>query len=170
MNCFEARKEFVAYWRRTMPPAERSSLVAHLGGCARCERAFRVFALSAPALHSAAEPGARRISRPVIPPRAVKTRGPIAQVLSMRPARVYRRALLSGGVAAAMAAIIAIYITIPSRPAFEDAIADETPSLEIATYKPAEDIFEQGFFGQDAMVQDSLLSDQPAEARSDLAG
>jgi hypothetical protein len=52
MTCFEARKEFPAFWRRAMPPASRSSVAAHLQGCVQCDRAFRAFALSAPLLHS----------------------------------------------------------------------------------------------------------------------
>lgn len=52
MTCLEARREFPAFWRRAMPSASRARLVAHLHGCAECDRAFRAFALSAPVLHS----------------------------------------------------------------------------------------------------------------------
>jgi len=52
MTCFEARKEFPAFWRHTMPSGSRGSLADHLQGCAQCDRAFRAFALSAPVLHS----------------------------------------------------------------------------------------------------------------------
>ena len=52
MNCFDARAEFGAFWRRAMPTEERARLVEHLKTCARCDRAFRVFALSAPVIHS----------------------------------------------------------------------------------------------------------------------
>jgi hypothetical protein len=35
MNCFEARKEFGAFWRRTMAAEARAAFSAHLGGCAK---------------------------------------------------------------------------------------------------------------------------------------
>jgi len=56
LNCFEARQGFAAFWRRELTPERRSELVSHLAECARCDRAFRDFAVSAPALHSASEP------------------------------------------------------------------------------------------------------------------
>lgn len=56
MNCFEARKEFPAFWRRTLTPTERSRLTAHLAGCPQCDRSFRTFALCAPLLHSEGPP------------------------------------------------------------------------------------------------------------------
>lgn len=57
MNCFEARKEFPAFWRRTLAPIERARLTDHLAGCPQCDRSFRTFALSAPLLHSEGVPG-----------------------------------------------------------------------------------------------------------------
>jgi anti-sigma factor RsiW len=60
MNCFEARHDFAAFWRRELADDRRAALSGHLAGCSRCERAFRVFAMSAPVLHSTAEPPARR--------------------------------------------------------------------------------------------------------------
>jgi len=66
MNCFEVRQEFAAFWRRELAPEQRSALVAHLKGCAKCDHAFRTFAMSAPVLHSAAEPPQRAAAeRPV---------------------------------------------------------------------------------------------------------
>jgi len=59
INCFEARQEFPAFWRRELPAGRRAELVSHLAGCARCDRAFRNFALGAPVLHSVGEPAAR---------------------------------------------------------------------------------------------------------------
>src|SRR5277367_2995751 len=52
MNCFEARKNFRALWRKNLAPARRSEMIGHLSECATCDGAFRVFALTAPALHS----------------------------------------------------------------------------------------------------------------------
>jgi hypothetical protein len=52
MNCLEARKEFPAFWRRTMPLVARANLIEHLRDCADCDRSFRSFALTAPVVHS----------------------------------------------------------------------------------------------------------------------
>jgi hypothetical protein len=64
MNCFEARQEFPALWRKTATPGRRAELLAHLKGCAKCDHAFRVFALTAPVLHGEMEREAARGSRP----------------------------------------------------------------------------------------------------------
>ena len=56
MNCFEARQEFSALWRKLLTAERRVELLAHLKGCAKCDHAFRVFALTAPVLHGAMEP------------------------------------------------------------------------------------------------------------------
>ncbi len=64
MNCFEARQEFSALWRKTATPARRAELLAHLKGCEKCDHAFRVFALTAPVLHGEMERDAARVSRP----------------------------------------------------------------------------------------------------------
>jgi hypothetical protein len=52
MNCLQARKEFSAFWRRTMPSVARANLIEHLRDCADCDGAFRSFALTAPVVHS----------------------------------------------------------------------------------------------------------------------
>ena len=62
MNCFEARQEFSAIWRNRATPERRAEILAHLKSCAKCDRAFRLFALSAPVLHSESEPPAARAS------------------------------------------------------------------------------------------------------------
>ncbi len=64
MNCFEARQEFSALWRKTATPGRRAELLAHLKGCEKCDHAFRVFALTAPVLHGEMERDAARVSRP----------------------------------------------------------------------------------------------------------
>jgi hypothetical protein len=65
MNCFEARQEFSALWRKRATGERRAEILAHLNGCAKCEHAFRVFALTAPVLHSESEPApAARVSSP----------------------------------------------------------------------------------------------------------
>ena len=52
MNCFETRQEFSALWNKSATAERRAELLAHLKGCAKCDHAFRVFALTAPVLHS----------------------------------------------------------------------------------------------------------------------
>lgn len=64
MNCFEARQEFPALWRRTRTPERRAELTAHLKRCEKCDHAFRVFALTAPVLYGEMEQQAARLSRP----------------------------------------------------------------------------------------------------------
>jgi len=58
MNCFESRQEFSALWRNRATPERRAEILAHLKSCPKCDHAFRIFALSAPVLHSEAEPPA----------------------------------------------------------------------------------------------------------------
>jgi hypothetical protein len=53
MNCFEARQDFVGFWQSALDSERCRELVAHLKGCAKCDRAFRAFALTAPMLHAA---------------------------------------------------------------------------------------------------------------------
>ena len=64
MNCFEARQEFPALWRKTVTADRRADLLAHLKGCEKCDHAFRVFALTAPVLYGEMEQPALRASRP----------------------------------------------------------------------------------------------------------
>src|SRR5271168_524959 len=64
MNCFEARQEFPALWRKTLPAERRAELLAHLKGCEKCDHAFRVFALTAPVLYGEMEQPAARVLRP----------------------------------------------------------------------------------------------------------
>lgn len=55
MNCFEARQDFVGFWRGALEGERRRELLAHLKGCSKCDRAFRAFALTAPMLHVGGE-------------------------------------------------------------------------------------------------------------------
>jgi anti-sigma factor RsiW len=64
MNCFEARQEFTGFWRGVLDADRRAELLAHLKSCAGCDHAFRVFAFTAPVLHSEAEPPSRRAPLP----------------------------------------------------------------------------------------------------------
>jgi hypothetical protein len=62
MNCFESRQEFSALWRNRATPERRAETLAHLKSCAKCDHAFRVFALTAPVLHSESEPPPRVVT------------------------------------------------------------------------------------------------------------
>ena len=64
MNCFEARQEFPALWRKTATAERRGELLAHLKGCEKGDHAFSVFALTAPVLHGEMEQQASQVSRP----------------------------------------------------------------------------------------------------------
>ncbi len=64
MNCFEARQELSALWRKTATAARRAEVLAHLKGCGKCDHAFRVFALTAPVLHGEIERDAAPVSQP----------------------------------------------------------------------------------------------------------
>ena len=56
MNCFQARQDFQGFWRKELAPERRADFSAHLRGCRKCDEAFRIFALTAPVLHSHVEP------------------------------------------------------------------------------------------------------------------
>jgi len=56
MNCFEARQDFRAFWRRELDAQRQAALAGHMKECNRCDAAFRAFALSAPGVHSGSEP------------------------------------------------------------------------------------------------------------------
>jgi hypothetical protein len=64
MNCFEARQEFPALWRKTATADRRDALLAHLKGCDKCDHAFRVFALTAPVLHGDMDQPSSRVPMP----------------------------------------------------------------------------------------------------------
>ena len=64
MNCFEARQEFPALWRKTATAERRAELLTHLKGCEKCDHAFRVFALTAPVLYGEMEQQASQVSQP----------------------------------------------------------------------------------------------------------
>jgi len=63
MNCFETRQEFRSFWRKELPPGRHAAFIAHLGECHKCDGAFRAFALTAPVLHSNAEPNRPALAR-----------------------------------------------------------------------------------------------------------
>ncbi len=125
MNCFEARQEFRAFWRRELEPNRRAEFCAHLEDCPPCDLAFRTFALSAPVLHSEREPAAEPM------------RGAAASVRPrLRPSyaeRSPRRVWTSMGAAAAMlmAGIFAAYFSVNAPQSVSDAISQPSPFVEV---------------------------------------
>jgi hypothetical protein len=61
MNCFEARQDFASFWRHALGGERRRELLGHLKECAKCDRAFRAFALTAPLLHASGGPRATAV-------------------------------------------------------------------------------------------------------------
>jgi anti-sigma factor RsiW len=123
MNCFEARQDFRAFWRKEMSAERRGAFVAHLAECSKCDGAFRVFALTAPVFHSEAEPvrpmtGVRRIAAP-----------------SRRDGRAYRE-VRRAQPWLSMAAAVALFITGAGAAYFSVATPDET--LSEALHQPSQ--------------------------------
>jgi hypothetical protein len=127
LNCFEARQEFRAFWRRELAPDDRAILVGHLAECAKCDRAFRDFALSAPALHS-----------DLVPPQRIPAERPaMRDSQSRRPATVARsrfaprRGLaMSAAAMVLLAASLAAYYSVTAP---IDTLSDELSSEPAAT-------------------------------------
>lgn len=154
MNCFEARRDFVAFWQKTLAKEHRGQLLMHLHGCAACDRFFRIFALTAPVLYSATEPewsseatqpigldtgGFDRLSAP-----SSAERQPNARTLNR----------LLPAVVMAAAAAIALYFAAPPHMTFEDAIAADNSNTEVASYPSTDSLF-----GQELMTQGTTAPD-----------
>lgn len=110
MNCFEARREFGAFWRKELANERREAFLAHLAGCSGCDSAFRNFALSAPVLHSAMAP-----ERP-LGEVAARVRNAVS---ARRPAAAYRGrqrprqwASMAAAVVVLMAGVFAAYMSV----------------------------------------------------------
>ena len=148
MNCFEARNDFVAFWQKTLDGNRRVQLLAHLRGCAGCDRSFRSFALTAPVLYSAFEPGPNsEIAQPA-PGQSVGFEPPRGAPVREHRSRLSRWNRLSPALIVAAAAVIALYFAVPSRMTFEDAIAAENESTEIASYPLTDSLFGQELIAQ----------------------
>lgn len=167
MNCFDTRKEFIAFWRRTLASEQRAAFTAHLRGCAKCDRSFRVFALSAPILHSDREPEMRleasaatasRVSAPVRRP-ALARRSSGYQWISVAAAAIL---LVISGMAAWTAAN-------PDRSDVMEAIAGDDPSIEQVSYTPDASLFGQEI-SSDPSLQEPLAPDASATHTEGLAG
>ena len=168
MNCFGARQGFVSFWQRTMPADQRAGFVAHLQSCQRCDRSFRIFALTAPVLHASGDPM-------VTTSRAISTRPKVlGTVRATRTATGARKRVLwaAGGVGAVAAAIMAAYVA-SARPstayALEQSIIGDDSGLELTSFTSGGELF-----GQDSTAwQDSshaVQLESPANHSDDFAG
>jgi hypothetical protein len=103
MNCFEARNDFPALWRKSLAEGRRAALIEHLGGCPRCDREFRAFALTAPVLYGGVEPDGRTSNRAQSAPRygIRRERSILTRVISM-----------CAGATAVAASVIAAYLAV----------------------------------------------------------
>ena len=129
MNCFEARQEFSAIWRNRATPERRAEILAHLKSCAKCDHAFRIFALSAPVLHSEAEPpAAARVSAPARQPFSLGDRPRRFASVSRETERPQRWI--------AMSAAAAIFVVASSAAFFSADTPRETLGEEISMAEP----------------------------------
>ena len=163
MNCFEARKEFPSFWRRRLTPEERTAFLTHVGRCARCDRAFRVFALTAPALHG---DSATREPAGVAPvatqesslyarrePSVTSRRG--ATVTPVVP-RASRTVWAAAALAAAALFVLYIAAATPGQ-TLEDAITGEDPVSDLSTANLESSVFSDALLDQDTLTQDPLM-------------
>ena len=123
MNCFEARQDFRSFWRKELAPERRAAFIAHLAECAKCDGAFRTFALTAPVFHSEAEPYRLASSSRRMPASAP------------REARAYR-APRRASAWLSIAAVLALFITGASAAYFSVETPDET--LSDAIHQPSQ--------------------------------
>ncbi|HTT76319.1 MAG TPA: hypothetical protein VMF50_10120 [Candidatus Binataceae bacterium] len=173
MNCFEARKEFGAFWRRTLEPEARAAFNRHLSVCDKCDRSFRAFALTAPVLHSECEPephagisgGVRLAVRPLAAYRGPKRTVGIPAWRAVAAAAIL---LLVSGAAAGMAA----WTAVPAPQNVMEAIAGDDPAVEPVSYTPAVSIFSQDVIGSDPSLQEPVAPapDPNSQESEGLAG
>jgi anti-sigma factor RsiW len=111
MNCFESRQEFSDLWRNRATAERRAEILAHLKSCAKCDHAFRLFALTAPVLHSESEPpAAARVSTPARREFSLADRPRRFASISRETASPQRWAAMSAAAAIfVMASSVAVY-------------------------------------------------------------
>jgi hypothetical protein len=170
MNCFEARQDFVSFWRSALEGERRRELLAHLKGCLKCDRAFRAFALTAPMLHSGSvaktEPSIGAVSHDAS--QSMRQDGPhlgfpiemnglrrtdahraaeilrrasVYRLADRRPSRHWRES--AAGLSAVVAAILLLYFSaaVPSQ-TFDDALSS-SDSISETTAQPDTDFLGQ---------------------------
>jgi hypothetical protein len=181
MNCFEARQDFVSFWRSALEGERRRELLAHLKGCLKCDRAFRTFALTAPMLHSGGvaktEPSIGAASHDA--PQRMRQDGPhlgfpiemnglrradahraaeilrrasVYRLADRRPSRHWRES--AAGLSAVVAAVLLLYfsVAVPSQ-TFDDALSS-SDSISETTAQPDTD-----FLGQQIPSLPAVSSD-----------
>jgi hypothetical protein len=176
MNCFEARKEFPSFWRRILTPEDRAAFLAHVGRCARCDHAFRVFALTAPVLHGDSAPGElmpvahtsvasyESSSYAGREPAVTSRRGATVTAIVPRASRTVWAAA-----ALAAAALLAVYVAAATPgQTLEDAITSEDPVSDLSTATPESATFGDAVLDQDTLTQDPLT--QPNSGANGVAG
>jgi hypothetical protein len=171
MNCFEIRNEFVSFWRKTMPLERRVRFAAHLRDCPGCDHAFRLFAMSAPVLHSSSEPEGSLEAAPGVHPQSQtkSERSKVPAHVKRVDARHWSNAFAAFAMAAA-AGIALYFAAVPPKVTFEDVITEDYSSPEPASYSSAQSFFGQELLGRDAGIQDTSFQSEAPGTRDDFAG
>lgn len=159
-----------------MTPEERTAFLAHVGRCARCDHAFRVFALTAPVLHGNSasrepmgvaqasvathefSPSARR--EPAVTSRRGATVTPVAP-------RASRTVWAAAALAAAALFVVYVAVATPGQ-TLEDAITGEDPVSDLSTVTSESAVFGDALLDQDTLTQDPLM--QPNGRANGVAG
>lgn len=168
MNCFGARQGFVEFWQRTMHAEERAAFVAHLEGCQRCDRSFRIFALTASVLHAKGDP--------MVTSRASSNHATVLRASNVPRVRTkpVRRSWWAAGVAGTIAAaLMAVYVAAarPSSSAYalEQTIIGDDSGVELTSFTTGGELFGQDNSGwQDS--NHTILQESPTNSRDDFAG
>jgi hypothetical protein len=180
MNCFEARQDFVSFWQSALESERRRELLAHLKGCAKCDRAFRAFALTAPMLHSgsvaaAAAPAPASGAPPHIAPQEVPhlaapidmngvrsadanraaeilQRASVYRLADRRPSRQWRDA--AAGLSAVAAAVLLAYFSIAAPSQSFDELVSTSDSISETAAQPDTDFLGQQIPSMPAVSND----------------
>lgn len=177
MNCFEATKEFPSFWRRTITPEERTAFLAHVSRCGRCDRAFRVFALTAPVLHGDSAPSEPMGAAPSAAahesslyarrePAVASRRGATVTGSAVVP-RASRTVWAAAALAAAALFVVYIAAATPGQ-SLEDAIMGEDSAGDVSTASPESSVFGDAVLDQDILTQDPVT--QPNGGANGVAG
>jgi hypothetical protein len=168
MNCFGARQGFVGFWQRTMGAGDREAFVAHLESCQRCDRSFRIFALTAPVLHAKSDP--------MVTSRASSNYATVLRATDIPRAHTnpVRRSWWTAGVGGTIAAaLMAVYVAAarPSSSAYalEQTIIGDDSGVELTSFTTGGELFGQDNSGwQDS--NHTILQEPATNSRDDLAG
>ncbi len=143
MNCFQTRKEFPNFWRRRLEPALAGELAGHLERCGLCDQAFRLFALTAPVLHSDAEAidamlGSEDRPRPARPTRSRAAAADAAE----------SRATVWTALSMLIAAIVIAYVAAATpNESLSDALSNSQASSAVSAVQEPPSFFLDDFAG-----------------------